>query len=127
MNRQVPQVFPVPPPTALLELALAVVEFETVPDPARSVFLKSQNLRFVLEQVVDGIEPFNAGLEVNDRVCSEVGKELGGKEKLLFVMYNVPREVSWMRDGTVPSRLLNDRSLLSVSTQVGGHRLITHI
>ena len=40
-----------------------------------------------MEQVVDGIEPFNAGLEVKERVCREVGRELGGVAKLLFVMY----------------------------------------
>ena len=36
---------------------------------------------------------------------------------MLLVMYSVPREISWMSDGTVPSRLLNDKSLLSVSNR----------
>jgi hypothetical protein len=28
------------------------------------------------------------------------------------VTYSVPREVNWIKEGTVPSRLLNDISLL---------------
>jgi hypothetical protein len=99
-----------------------------MPAPARSVFLKSQDLRFAFEQVVDGIEPFRAGLEVSDKVEREDGREFGGEAKLLLVMYllishcylrwekgtySVPREVSWMSDGTGPSRLLNDKSLIS--------------
>jgi hypothetical protein len=78
--------------------------------------------------VVDGIEPLRAGLEVRDKVDKEAGREYGGEAKLLFVMYllishrllkweretySVPRDVSWMREGTGPSRLLNDRSLIS--------------
>ena len=54
-----------------------------------------------MEQVVDGIEPFKAGLEVKERVCREVGREFGGVAKLLFVMYlfvsNVPEaEHNWL-------------------------------
>ena len=82
----------------------------------------------MFEQVVDGIEPLRAGLEVSDKVEREDGRELGGEAKLLLVMYllisrlllrweketyNVPRDVSWMREGTGPSRLLNDKSLIS--------------
>jgi len=82
----------------------------------------------VFEQVVDGIDPLRAGLEVSDKVEREAGREFGGEAKLLFVMYlqishrlsrweketcSVPRDVSWMREGTGPSRLLYDRSLIS--------------
>jgi hypothetical protein len=63
--------------------------------------------------VVVGIEPFRAGLEVKERVWREVGREFGGEMKLLFVMYSVPREVSWISDGTGPSSALNDKSLSS--------------
>jgi hypothetical protein len=81
---------------------------------------------------VDGIEPLRAGLEVRDKVDKEAGREFGGEAKLLLVMYllishcylrwekgtcSVPRDVSWMSDGTGPSRLLNDRSLISALTQ----------
>lgn len=82
--------------------------------------------------MVDGIEPLRAGLEVRDKVDKEAGREFGGEAKLLLVMYllisrlllrwgtetySVPRDVSWMSDGTGPSRLLNDRSLISALTQ----------
>jgi hypothetical protein len=40
----------------------------------------------VFEQVVDGIEPLRAGLEVRDKVEREAGREFGGEAKLLFVM-----------------------------------------
>jgi len=81
--------------------------------------------------VVDGIDPLSAGLEVSDKVDKEAGREFGGEAKLLFVMYllisrrllrweketyRVPRDMSWMRDGTGPSRLLNDKSLVSALT-----------
>jgi hypothetical protein len=64
-----------------------VLEFELRPAPARSVFLKSQDLRLVFEQVVDGIEPLRAGLEVRDKVERDAGREFGGEAKLLFVIY----------------------------------------
>jgi hypothetical protein len=41
----------------------------------------------VFEQVVDGIEPLRAGLEVRDKVEREAGREFGGEAKLLLVMY----------------------------------------
>lgn len=74
-------------------------------------------------------------MEVRERVEREAGREFGGEVRLLFVMYllisfghfsgkregtyNVPREVSWIRDGTGPSRLLNDKSL-----DISSHPLI---
>ena len=86
MNRQEPQTLPAPPPTALITLAL-VLEFDVSPEPARSVFLRSQDLRFVFEHVVDGIDPLSAGFEVSDKVERDTGREFGGETKLLFVMY----------------------------------------
>jgi len=82
----------------------------------------------VFEHVVDGIDPLSAGFEVSDKVERDAGREFGGETKLLFVMYllisrrllrgemwsyKVSRDVSWIRDGTGPSRLLNDKSLTS--------------
>lgn len=68
-----------------------MVEFSTfVVDPneaVRAVLRKSHDLRFELEHNVDGIEPFKAGLDVRDSVWMEVGNELGGVSKLLFVKY----------------------------------------
>lgn len=96
--------------------------------PPRSVFRRSQDRRLELEHKVDGIEPLSAELEVSDRVWREDGRELGGEAKLLLVIYlrcqlldlkaqemtayRVWSDVSWMRDGTVPSKLLKDRSLM---------------
>jgi hypothetical protein len=96
--------------------------------PPRSVFRRSQDRKLELEHRVDGIEPLRAGFEVSDKVCRDDGRELGGEAKLLFVMYlrcqllvlkaqemtayRVWRDVVWMRDGTVPSKLLKDRSLM---------------
>lgn len=75
------------------------------------MFRKSHDLRFEFEQSVEGIEPFKAGLEVRDKVCNDVGSELGGDPKLLFVKYRAWRDVSWIKEGTAPSKALNERSL----------------
>lgn len=56
-------------------------------EAVRAVLRRSHDLRFELEHNVDGIEPLRAGLEVRDKVWMEVGNELGGVSKLLFVRY----------------------------------------
>ena len=80
-------------------------------------------------------------MEVRDKVDKEAGREFGGETKLLLVMYllisrsllrweketySVPRDVSWMREGTGPSRLLNDRSLISAISQITGQTKLTY-
>jgi hypothetical protein len=87
VNRQGPQTLPAEPPTALIAL-VELAEVTVMPLlPPRSVFLKSHCLKLVWEQVVDGIEPFKAGLDVSESVWREEGRELGGVVKLLFVIY----------------------------------------
>jgi hypothetical protein len=86
VNRQGPQTLPAEPPTALIAL-VELADMIVISLPPRSVFLKSHCLKLVWEQVVDGIEPFNAGLDVSESVWREVGRELGGVVKLLFVIY----------------------------------------
>jgi len=78
--------------------------------PPNPVLLRSQLLNPAFEHTLAGMVPAKLGLEVSERVESEEGRERGGKVYSFFVKYKVLREVSWVKDGIVPVRALNDKS-----------------